>query len=93
MENDLNKQLDFIINTVPKVFMNTNLKLAISEIKKLKVETHSCMPIADVSNAVCGVCKKNPPSMNYTIDSKYTCSDCYFDLLGDIVESHPVGRP
>ncbi len=23
----------------------------------------------------------------------HVCSDCYYDSLGEIVESHPIGRP
>ena len=88
--NELIKQLKFIVDMCPKVFMNTPLDLAVTEIKKIIISKEQ---ITDSSLKICPVCHTNPYSLNYPYRQTYICGDCYFDMLGDLVESHPVGRP
>ena len=89
---ELIKQLKFIAVICPKVFMNTPLDLAINEIKKIISEKEHTNKVKNKLN-ICSICNVNPFSLNYPHEKSYICGDCYFDLLGDLVESHPVGRP
>lgn len=61
------------------------LDAALFEIKRLRSQK------AQDAN-LCPLCNKNKTNPNYTIDSKPACAECYFDMLGDLVESHPVGK-
>lgn len=70
--------------------MNAPLYLAMTEIKKIIASKEQ---IAHTPAKICPVCNTNPYSLNYPHEKTYICGDCYFDMLGDLVEAHPVGRP
>ena len=48
-----------------------------------KTKTLSCGHEQDIFSKEAG----------YTINEEFVCQDCYFEKLGEIVESHPIGRP
>jgi formate dehydrogenase maturation protein FdhE len=59
---ELVKQLKFIVDLYPRVFMNTPLYVAMTEIKKIIASKEQ---IAHTSAKICPVCNTNPYSLNY----------------------------